>query len=399
MKYFDLQPLQVFKRKGLMIFLFFGVISLFQTSFILASAEEKKIEDIRGSTSLESISKEWGVPVIYLRESLKLPQDVPINTALKELKDKYGFTIEDVRTLVAEYRARGKSNQLSPPSPGIKKGITHDAEKKKGNVEIPLALYGLLCLAMLFLLRKNKISHRLAILILLPSLLIFGVFFQAHPEPMRAVVQFFQSLIRGMYSLPSTLLVFLAFALMTFLGVKLICGWGCPVGTLQEILYRLPLLSGSKKKKIPFWVSNSIRTILFVFFLILLSGLFLGWKEQSLYRYFNPFRLFDWNFRVTAPIFIIIIFGLALINYRPYCMFVCPFGLFSWLIQDFSIFKIRINHNTCLECGKCSRVCPSGAAQGILEGKTFKADCFSCARCLNACPNDSLTYRSFYYGR
>jgi polyferredoxin len=211
----------------------------------------------------------------------------------------------------------------------------------------------------------------------------------------RAITQVFQSIALGMYSLQTTLLVFLAFALMTFIGVKLVCGWGCPVGTLQELLYRLPLLGSLKKKRIPFWISNSIRVLFFAFFLIFLLGLFFGWKDQSLYRYFNPFKLFEWNFRVTAPIFVILIFGLSLIHYRPYCMFVCPFGLFSWLIQDVSIFKIRVNQDTCLDCGKCGRACPTGAAGGILEGKTFKADCFSCARCLNACPNDSLEYRTF----
>jgi polyferredoxin len=235
----------------------------------------------------------------------------------------------------------------------------------------------------------------LALWILIPSLLIFGVFFRANSEPERAIVQVFQSLALGMYSLQSTLLVFLAFVLMTFIGVKLVCGWGCPVGTLQEILFRLPGNQNLKKKKVPFWLSNSIRTIVFAIFLILVFGLFFGLKDQSVFRYFNPFKLFEWNFRVTAPIFVILIFGLSLINYRPYCMFVCPFGLFSWLIQDLSIFKIRVNQDTCLDCGKCGRACPTKAAEGILEGKIFKADCFSCARCLNACPNDSLEYRTF----
>ena len=173
----------------------------------------------------------------------------------------------------------------------------------------------------------------------MPSLLIFGVLFRANPEPMRAIVQVFQSLALGRYSLRLPSLVFLAFALMTFIGVKLVCGWGCPVGTLQELLYRLPVFNIIKRKEIPFWFSNSVRVALFAFFLILVFGFISGLQDQSLYRYFNPFRLFEWNFRVTAPIFVILIFGLSLFNYRPYCMFVCPFGLFSWLIQNLSIFR------------------------------------------------------------
>jgi ferredoxin len=360
-----------------------------------AGEGEKKAEDIKGSLSLETVSREWGIPAAYLIESLKLPKDVPLDLTLKELKDRHGFTMEDVRKLVADYRTSGKPTQAPSASPANKKGAVHEGEKKKEGVGLPLALYGILCLLALFLLRGNKLTSRVGIWLLVPSLLVFGVLFRANPEPVRAIVQVFQSLALGMYSLQSTLLVFLAFALMTFIGVKLVCGWGCPVGTLQELLYRLPIFSQLKKRKIPFWISNSARILLFAFFLIFAFGLIFGWKDQSLYRYVNPFKLFEWNFRVTAPIFVILIFGLSLIHYRPYCMFVCPFGLFSWLIQDVSIFKIRVNQDTCLDCGKCGRACPTSAAEGILEGKTFKADCFSCARCLNACPNDSLEYRVF----
>ncbi len=361
----------------------------------LAGEGEKKVEEIRGSMSLEMISREWGTPTDYLIEGLKLPKYVPLNLALKELKDRHGFTMEDVRKLAADYRVSGKPTQAPPASPTNKKGAVQEGEKKKEGVGLPLALYGILCLLALFLLRGKKLTNRLAIWILVPSLLIFGVYFRANAEPLRAVVQLFQSLALGMFDLRTTLLVFLAFALMTFIGVKLVCGWGCPVGTLQELLYRLPGFNQLKKKRTPFWISNSIRVLLFAFFLILAFGLIFGIKDQSLYRYFNPFRLFEWNFKVTAPIFVILIFGLSVIYYRPYCMFVCPFGLFSWLIQEISIFRVKVNRDSCLDCGKCARVCPTGAAEGILQGRTFKADCFSCARCLNACPNNSLEYKSF----
>jgi len=392
--YLDLpQFLKKYAWIGLLLCL---AVLFFQAPAVWSAGEEgKAVEDIKGSVSLEAVSRDWGVPTAYLIEGLKLPKDVSLNLALKELKDRHGFTMEDVRNLVADYRARGKPGQVASGAPENKKGVGHEAEKKKEGVGLALVLYGTLCLVVLFLLKGKKLSNWLGIWVLVPSLLIFGVFFRANPEPERAIVQVFQSLALGMYSLQTTLLVFLAFGLMTFIGVKLVCGWGCPVGTLQELLYRIPLFGWLKKKRIPFLVSNSVRILFFAFFVIFLLGLFFGWKDQSLYRYFNPFKLFEWNFRVTAPIFVILIFGLSLINYRPYCLFACPFGLFSWLIQDLSIFKIRVNKDTCLDCGKCGRACPTQAAEGILQGKTFKADCFACARCLNACPNDSLEYRSF----
>jgi polyferredoxin len=395
MEKFGLIVSQILKRYAWAALLLALAVLTFQAPAVLSAAEgEKKAEDIKGSVSLETISREWGIPTAYLIEGLKLPKDVSLNLALKELKDRHGFMMEDVRKLVADYQASEKPALAPSASPANKKGPVQEGEKKKEGVGLPLALYGILCLLTLLLLRGKKLTNRLGVWILVPSLLIFGVFFRANPEPMRAIVQVFQSIALGRYSLQSTLLVFFAFALMTFIGVKLVCGWGCPVGTLQEVLYRLPILSLLKKKQIPFWISNSVRTLLFAFFLIFLLGLVFGWKDQSLYRYFNPFRLFEWNFRVTAPIFVILIFGLSLIHYRPYCMFACPFGLFSWLIQGLSIFKVQFNPETCLDCGKCGRACPTRAAEGIIEGKIFKADCFCCGRCLKACPNDSLEYRA-----
>jgi len=396
MEKFGLNMPRILKSYGWLALLLALAVLFFQAPAVLSAVQgEKKPEDIKGSTSLETISREWETPASYLIEGLKLPKDVPLNLALKELKDKYGFTMEDLRELVADYQASGKAGQLASASAAHKKGAGYEGEKKKEGVALPLALYGILCLVALFLLRGKKLTNPLGIWILVPSLLVFGVFFRANPEPVRAIVQVFQSIALGMYSWSATLLVFLAFALMTFVGVKLVCGWGCPLGTLQELLYRLPILSQLKKKRIPFWVSNSVRALLFAFFLIFVFGLISGLQDQSIYRYFNPFKLFEWNFRVTAPIFVILIFGLSLIHYRPYCMFVCPFGLFSWLIQDLSIFKVRVNQDTCLDCGKCGRACPTEAVAGIILGKTFKSDCFSCARCINACPKGSLQYRGF----
>jgi ferredoxin len=80
-------------------------------------------------------------------------------------------------------------------------------------------------------------------------------------------------------------------------------------------------------------------------------------------------------------------------------LWICPFGLFSWLIQDASLFRIRVNHTTCIDCGKCVRAYPTDAAKGIYEGKTVKVDCFSCARFLTACPNGALQYRSWGGGK
>jgi NAD-dependent dihydropyrimidine dehydrogenase PreA subunit len=358
-------------------------------------------EEIRGKTTLAEIEKEYQVPAAFLIERLKLPKETGLNEPLKDLKDRHGFEMETVRTLVRDHQT-GKDLAKVEAAVAAGGASAGKQTEHKGHqpaavstVAMMLALYAFFCIVMLLLLRKNRVGQGVRLAVLAVSLLVFGVLFKSQTEPVRAISQVFQALGMGRYGVLDTLLVFLAFTLMTLVGVKLICGWGCPAGTLQEVLYHLPWFAKIKKRRAPFWLSNALRIVLFIVFLIFVFGWIPGFRDQSIYRYFNPFKLFEWNFNVTAPITIAVIFALSMIHYRVYCLWICPFGLFSWLIQDASIFRVRVNHGTCIDCGKCVRACPTDAAKGIYEGKAIKVDCFSCARCLTACPNGSLQYRSW----
>jgi len=47
----------------------------------------------------------------------------------------------------------------------------------------------------------------------------------------------------------------------------------------------------------------------------------------------------------------------------------CPFGLLSWLFEKLSIYKIRVNYETCTLCDACVNTCPSEAMGAILGKK------------------------------
>jgi len=382
---------------ALALLVFWAAAALSPVGAAVDGQDSKPLEEIRGKMTLAQIARDYQVPAAFLIERLKLPAKTSLNEPLKDIKDRHNFEMDAVRTLVQEYRAGTGTAPVEmiagsgATSAGTEKE-EREHEKGSSSAALILALYGLFCVVMLLLLWKNRVTQAVRLAALSGAVLIFGVLFKSQIEPVRAFSQVFQALGMDRYGLLDTLLVFLAFALMTLIGVKLVCGWGCPVGTLQEMLYHLPVFTKIKKKRVPFWLSNSIRIILLVVFLIFVFGVIPGFRDQSIYRYFNPFKLFEWNFRVTAPIIVVLIFALSLFHYRVYCMWICPFGLFSWLFQNVSLFRVRVKHKTCIDCGKCVRVCPTGAAKGIYEGKNVKPDCFSCARCLAACPNGSLRY-------
>ncbi len=169
------------------------------------------------------------------------------------------------------------------------------------------------------------------------------------------------------------------------------------MGALQELIYRFSFLKKIKHRKIPFIVANSIRVSLFIMMLLFLFGGIGRRRGVVLYHYFNPFNLFDLNL-ASFSIFLTVIIVLAgsFIIYRPFCQIVCPFGLVSWLVERFSLFKVVIDKEKCTQGGICLVACPLDAIKGRLAEKKMPADCFSCARCLNVCPVDAIQYISVF---
>jgi len=139
------------------------------------------------------------------------------------------------------------------------------------------------------------------------------------PNPMESAVKVFKSLV-GLYpSVTEKVLGFVFFAALAILGSKLICGWACPFGALQELIYHLPILKKLKKRRLPFVVSNTIRGLLFVVTLLLLFGIVGGRKGFVIYHFMNPFNLFNLDIE-TASIGVTIFVALAvsLGFYRPF---------------------------------------------------------------------------------
>ncbi len=245
--------------------------------------------------------------------------------------------------------------------------------------------------------RRNWYPKTPYIITLLFSVTVAGFILGKSPNPMEGVVKVFKSMI-GLYPDPIIkVIAFGFFILLAVIGNKMICGWACPFGALQELIYSIPILRKIKKRKLPFVFTNTIRVCLFIAVLLLMFGISGGRRGFIIYHYLNPFNLFNLDFEIFSILLTITITLLvSFIAYRPFCQFICPFGLVSWIAERFSIFRVRIDKEKCTQCGACIEVCPLEAAEGRVNGKTIPADCFSCGRCLNVCPTDALKYGSIF---
>jgi polyferredoxin len=234
---------------------------------------------------------------------------------------------------------------------------------------------------------------------LVVAVLICGFALGKSPNPMEGAVKIFKGFVGLQPSMAAVTFGFVFFVGLAIIGNKLVCGWACPFGALQELIYSLPILKRVKRKKLPFVVTNAIRGGLFVLMLLLLFGIVGGKKGFVVYHFMNPFNLFNWTFETpTILATVVLCTGLALVTYRPFCQLICPFGFVSWLAERISLNRIRINRNLCTQCGACSRACPLQSAEHIVAGKVFGADCYSCARCLRVCSEEALDY-GFAFGK
>jgi ferredoxin len=341
----------------------------------------KKAVNFSVDMSIRDIAPELGVTGKALARELKLPIDVSKEKPLITL----GVTHEELQHVVKHL-------------------LSHRDTTLKYYVYAALVLWGLVFLTRLGHPDRSDVTQRHDwyprspyIVCLLLSVIVAGFLLGKSPNPMEGIVKVFKSLV-GLYPDPGAKVIALIFfIILAVVGNKMICGWACPFGSLQELIYSLPILRRTKQKKLPFILTNTIRAGLFIAMLLFLFGIIGGRKGTVIYHYLNPFNLFNFDFE-TISISLTIILALlgSIIVYRPFCQFICPFGFISWIAERFSIFRIRINKEKCTQCGACIKACPLEATEGRVYGKILSADCFSCARCLNVCPVDAIQYGSVF---
>ncbi len=75
-----------------------------QPSLRESGKENVQAMNIRGGMTLQEVEDVTGVPVQFLLEQLKLPEDTASDEKLGRLRKQYEFDMQDVRTLVKEYK-------------------------------------------------------------------------------------------------------------------------------------------------------------------------------------------------------------------------------------------------------------------------------------------------------
>lgn len=318
------------------------------------------------------------------------------NLGRKELKKIFNLTSRnDLERQVDDF---GMSYELlSKKVDGVLAIQAEHASKNWFKIPLKGGLWVIFLSAVFTLLRKGKISARNRKWIYMAAVGIFGILLGSDPSPMGTVKDAIVLLgLKGVV-FPPRLIALGIFLLMVVLANKFICSWGCQIGTLQDLVFRLNRDSKDIRTlfgqiKIPFIVSNSSRIL---FFLLLTFVAFI-WATDIV-GVIDPFKLFKPQvIGMTGGLFVALLLVLSLFVYRPWCHFFCPFGLVGWLAEKISIFRIKVDYDKCVSCGVCSQACPSTVMDAILKQDRIVPDCFSCGTCMEVCPANAI---SFEYGK
>jgi NosR/NirI family nitrous oxide reductase transcriptional regulator len=156
------------------------------------------------------------------------------------------------------------------------------------------------------------------------------------------------------YAIPITALLFFIIPLVFALAFgRVFCAGVCPLGAIQE-------LTGFKPLKLPKAVESVMISIPFIY--LALAVLFAATESQFIICRYDPFVGI---FRLNAP-FTMIIFGVLLliagifIN-RPYCRYLCPYGVLLNIFSRFAGRHLTITPAECTNCRLCEDACPYDA--------------------------------------
>jgi len=196
--------------------------------------------------------------------------------------------------------------------------------------------------------------------------------------------------------------------IMIFFGAllgRLICGFICPFGLVQDLLNKIPFpkkiktFKGDKLlRKLKYIVLIVMVIILPVFIKLTpvfckylcpsgtLAGILLALSDRTLFKVLGS--RFMWKVTILA-----IIVLLSVIIYRPFCKYLCPLGAFYAPFNKFSVVQMCVDKSKCTNCKACARACEMCVDPSVTPNHT---ECIRCGKCIGKCPTSAIGYTNVF---
>ena len=197
--------------------------------------------------------------------------------------------------------------------------------------------------------------------------------------------------------------VLLLFSLL--LG-RVICGFLCPFGLLQELLHRIPT---KKVQKSP--LTRGLSHLKYAVLLLFVLGIpawfaFRGLPLPGFCKFICPagtlegavlLLLHPANSALRAMIgglfwckcgLMLLILTACVFVFRAFCRFLCPLGALYGLMAKLALLGVKLDEGRCTDCGACLRACP------VDIRKVGDSECVHCGSCIDLCPARAISFRA-----
>ena len=181
---------------------------------------------------------------------------------------------------------------------------------------------------------------------------------------------------------------------------RLICGFLCPFGLIQELLYKIrtPKLRKSRFTRVMSFFKYVLLIIVIAVPIIYAGipsfckyvcpagtvegavGLLANIKNGDLYAMLG--YLFTWKFCLLV-IFVVA----STFIYRFFCRFICPLGAIYSLFNRFSLLGVKLDKNKCIDCGLCIQGCKMDIKH------VGDHECIMCGECISVCPVQAISWK------
>ena len=156
------------------------------------------------------------------------------------------------------------------------------------------------------------------------------------------------------YRIPLTALAFFLIPLIfTLFYGRTFCAAVCPLGAIQDVFALKPM-------KLHTWVQSFLGLVPFLY--LGLAILYAATGTDFIICRYDPFIGI---YRINATFMMFAIGGILLLVgvfiARPYCRFLCPYGVLLNLVSRVSKKHLTITPSSCIDCRLCENSCPFGA--------------------------------------
>lgn len=191
---------------------------------------------------------------------------------------------------------------------------------------------------------------------------------------------------------------------------RTICGFLCPVGLIQELLYKIktPKLKKSKVTRVLSYFKYVLLVVLVIILPLIYAlkanniplpgfckyicpagtfeGAILLLSNSNNSNFFGMLGgLFTWKFTLLV-IFVIC----SVFIFRFFCRFFCPLGAIYGLFNKLSILGVKVDKSKCNSC----QACVSHCKMDIKE--VGDHECIQCGECRKVCPCKAINWKTIH---